>query len=75
MHDELQNLVAAVLSPLEALNAATVLPARYFGLADRGVVREGMLADLVLVDGDPTVDLTTSRNIVKVWARGVEFDG
>ncbi|AEO66640.1 uncharacterized protein THITE_2088123 [Thermothielavioides terrestris NRRL 8126] len=74
LHDELENLVAAGLSPVEALNAATVLPARYFGLEDRGVVREGMLADLLLVDGDPTVDIRASRNVVKVWVRGVEFD-
>ncbi len=75
LHDELENLVEAGLSPAEALNAATVLPAKHFGLADRGAVREGMLADLVLVDGDPTTDITASRNIVKIWVRGVEFDG
>lgn len=74
LHDELENLVAAGLSPVDALNAATALPAKYFGLKDRGAVREGMLADLVLVDGDPTVDISSSRRIVKVWARGVEVD-
>jgi imidazolonepropionase-like amidohydrolase len=73
MHDELEHLVAAGLSPVEALNAATVVPARSFGLHDRGVIREGMLADLVLVDGDPTVNITASRNIVRVWVRGVEW--
>lgn len=74
LHDELENLVQAGLSPVEALNAATALPARHFGLVDRGVVREGMRADLVLVDGDPTVDITASRRIVKVWVRGVEYE-
>ncbi|KAK4110166.1 hypothetical protein N656DRAFT_800412 [Canariomyces notabilis] len=73
IHDELEHLVAAGLSPVEALNAATVVPARSFGLHDRGVIREGMLADLVLVDGDPTVNITASRNIVRVWVRGVEW--
>jgi imidazolonepropionase-like amidohydrolase len=74
LHDELENLVAAGLSQVEALNAATVLPARHFGLADRGAIKEGMLADLVLVNGDPTVDITATRKIVKVWVRGVGFD-
>jgi hypothetical protein len=75
LHDELENLVAAGLSPVEALNAATVLPAKYFGLADRGIIKEGMRADLLLVDGDPTTDITATRRITKVWVNGVEFDG
>lgn len=74
LHDELENLVAAGLTPVEALNAATVLPAKYFGLADRGVIKEGMRADLLLVDGDPTTDITATRNIVKIWVGGIEFD-
>ena len=75
LHDELENLVAAGLSPVEALNAATVLPAKYFGLTDRGIIKEGMRADLLLVDGDPTTDITATRRITKVWVSGVEFDG
>jgi imidazolonepropionase-like amidohydrolase len=74
LHDELENLVAAGLSPVEALNAATVAPATYFGLADRGSIRQGMRADLVLVDGDPTANISDSRNIVKVWVGGLEFN-
>jgi len=73
LHDELENLVEAGLSPVEALNAATVLPAKHFSLTDRGAIREGMMADLVLVDGDPTADIAATRNIVKVWVRGVEI--
>ncbi|KAK3390750.1 hypothetical protein B0H63DRAFT_466393 [Podospora didyma] len=75
LHDELENLVVeGGLSPVQALNAATLMPARVFGLAgQRGAVREGLLADLVLVDGDPTVDIKKTRNVVKVWVRGVEF--
>lgn len=75
LHGELENLVAAGLSPVEALNAATALPAKHFGLSDRGVVKEGMRADLVLVDGDPTTDITAARRITKVWVNGVEFEG
>lgn len=57
MHGELDNLVGAGLSSSEALRAATVAPAVQFGLRDRGVVAVGMRADLLLVDGDPLVDL------------------
>ena len=74
IHDELENLVAAGLNPVEALNAATVLPAKFFRLPDRGVIREGMRADLLLINGDPTRNITTTRNIVQVWVGGVEFN-
>ena len=41
-----------------------------FGLADRGTVAEGLRADLVLVDGDPTVDLAATRRVRGVWIGG-----
>ncbi|KAJ5606113.1 hypothetical protein N7510_008894 [Penicillium lagena] len=74
LHDEMENLVEVGLSPVEALNAATIMPAQYFGLNDRGVIKEGMRADLLLVDGDPTKDISATRNIVKVWVEGMEFN-
>ncbi|MGW4525495.1 amidohydrolase family protein [Amycolatopsis sp. NPDC004378] len=70
LHHELALLVAAGLSERDALRAATDLPARYFGLPDRGAVREGLRADLVLVDGDPTRDITATAKIRRVWAAG-----
>jgi imidazolonepropionase-like amidohydrolase len=71
LHGELALLVGAGLSNVAALVAATSAPARAFGLADRGLVRPGMRADLVLVDGDPTHDITATRRVVMVWKRGV----
>lgn len=68
---ELELLVRAGLTPSEALRSATSLPAAVFGLTDRGRVAPGLRADLVLVAGDPTTDITTTRNIVDVWRRGV----
>ncbi len=70
LHHELAPLVDAGLSETDALRAATDLPARYFGFSDRGAVREGLRADLVLVDGDPTRDVAATGRIRRVWAAG-----
>jgi imidazolonepropionase-like amidohydrolase len=72
LHDELEMLVDAGLSTVEALRAATVLPAQHFGLHDRGVIEPGRRADLVLIDGDPVADIRTTRQIRRVWCAGVE---
>lgn len=70
MHGELALLVRAGLSPVDALAAATSLPARRFGLGDRGRIAPGLRADLLLVDGDPTVDITATRAIAGIWKNG-----
>ncbi|MFF4610186.1 amidohydrolase family protein [Streptomyces albidoflavus] len=72
LHHELALLVDAGLTPLDALRAATVLPARHFGLTDRGAVAPGLRADLVLVDGDPLADITATARVRAVWCGGVE---
>jgi hypothetical protein len=64
-------LVQAGLTPLETLRAATSIPAAKFDLAGRGVIRKGGLADLVLVNGDPSVNIEATRDIVAVWKDGV----
>ncbi len=74
LHGELQLLVASGLSPAAALTAATALPARIFHLADRGRIAPGLRADLVLVDGDPTTDITATRSIVTIWKNGHVVD-
>jgi imidazolonepropionase-like amidohydrolase len=71
MHRELVLLAEAGLSTEEALAAATSVPARHFGLTDRGRIAPGLRADLVLVHGDPTRDITATGNVVEVWRRGV----
>jgi imidazolonepropionase-like amidohydrolase len=72
LHHELELLVDAGLTKLDALRAATSLPARYFGLADRGVIEPGRRADLVLIDGDPLQDIKATRLIRLLWCGGVE---
>lgn len=74
LHHELGSLVEAGLSPVEALIAATSAPATAFDLADRGGLRPGLRADLVLVRGDPTEDIRATRDIVGVWKHGVRVE-
>ncbi len=74
LHRELELLVRAGLSPEAALAAATSVPARTYSLNDRGRVAPGLRADLVLVAGDPTRDITATREIVAIWKRGVRVD-
>jgi imidazolonepropionase-like amidohydrolase len=71
LHTELERLVEAGLTPLEALEAATVRPAEFFSLDDEmGVVEVGGRADLVLLDSDPLEDIANTRTIAAVFARG-----
>ena len=74
LHHELQLLVAAGLTPVEALKSATSVPARRFGLIDRGRIVPGARADLLLVKGDPTTSITDTLNIQSIWRRGVMFN-
>lgn len=74
IHRELELLVKAGLTPLEALRAATSVPARTFSLTDRGRIAPGLRADLVLVNGDPTTDILATRDIAMVWKRGTVID-
>lgn len=74
VHGELAALVDAGLSAAEALRAATAAPAEAFKLTDRGRIAPGMRGDLLLVDGDPTVDIAATRDIRGIWARGFRFD-
>ncbi len=74
LHGELSLLVRAGLSPSAALNAATALPAKIFGLHDRGRIAVGMRADLVLVSGNPTKNITDTRNIDFIWKNGYRLE-
>jgi imidazolonepropionase-like amidohydrolase len=69
LHEELRLLVGAGLSPVDALRAATIVAATTFGL-DRGSVEPGRRADLLLVEGDPTADISATERIRHVWIKG-----
>jgi imidazolonepropionase-like amidohydrolase len=70
LHIELQLLVLAGFSPIEALRAATSLPATTFHLQGRGRIAAGYRADLVLVNGDPTRDIVATVAIERIWKNG-----
>jgi imidazolonepropionase-like amidohydrolase len=71
LHDELEWFTRAGFSPLEALQTATVNPARFLGRADsQGAVQVGKRADLVLLDADPLLDIRNVSQIAAVVVRG-----
>ncbi len=75
LHHELQLLVAAGLTPYQALEAATRSPARFLGLTDgSGTVAPGGPADLVLLDANPLEKISNTRRIRGVVRRGVWMD-
>ncbi|MFC8015809.1 amidohydrolase family protein, partial [Streptomyces cinereoruber] len=71
---DLQLLVDAGMTPLEALRAATSKPAHYWQLPGRGTIATGSIADLVLVNGDPTADIDDVRDIDSIWRMGSRVD-
>jgi imidazolonepropionase-like amidohydrolase len=71
LHVELERLVEAGLTPLEALQTATVNPTRVLEKADSlGTIEPGKLADLVLVDANPLEDIRNTQKIRAVVADG-----
>ena len=74
-HLELALMVEAGLTPMQAINNATSNAARLLKLDDRGVLASGKLADLVVLESDPTADIANSRKIYAVWHRGKKAAG
>ncbi len=71
LHDELALLVKGGLSPLAALQSATINPARFLGRdSELGTVAEGKLADLVLLDANPLEDIANTKRIAAVVVNG-----
>ena len=66
LHTELELMVKAGIPASEALADSTSVPAKVFGLADRGRIAPGLRADLLLVHGDPTTDIRRTRDIVAI---------
>ena len=73
---ELELYMQAGLSNVEALQTATIIPARMTGMDDRtGSIAPGKIADIVLVDGDVSRDVTNLRHVETVFLDGYRLDG
>jgi imidazolonepropionase-like amidohydrolase len=75
LHEELQRFVDAGFTPLEALQTATLNPARFFGMESQlGTVEPGKLADLVLFSANPLENIANTQKIAGVVVNGRYFD-
>jgi len=71
LHEELQRFVAAGFTPMEALQTATLNPAKFLGMEDRlGTIEKGKLADMVLLDANPLDDIGNTQKIAAVIVSG-----
>ncbi|MDQ6786302.1 MAG: amidohydrolase family protein [Acidobacteriota bacterium] len=75
LHEELQLFVKAGLTPMQALQSATINPAKYLNMQDElGTIEKGKLADLVLLDANPLEDISNTKKINAVVMNGRLLD-
>ena len=68
---EMELLIAAGMSPLEVISSSTIINAEYFRTEERlGSIEKGKLADLILVEGNPSKDIKSMYSIKKVMLNG-----
>jgi imidazolonepropionase-like amidohydrolase len=73
-HTELADMVAAGMTPMDALIAATRTSTEILGLDRIGAIAAGKSADFVVLDANPLADILNTRRISRVYLRGVEVD-
>ena len=75
LHHELELYVRAGIAPTEVLRMATLTPALVMGVnKDRGAIAAGKLADMILIDGDPTQDIRDINKVTTVIKGGKVYD-
>jgi imidazolonepropionase-like amidohydrolase len=75
LHRELELYVQAGMTPLQAIQSATIVSARAMNLdRDSGTVEPGKRADLILVDGNPIANISDIRKVSRVVANGRLYD-
>ncbi len=75
LHREIELYVQAGMTPMEAIQSATIVSARAMQLdKTAGTIEAGKRADLILVDGDPLKDITTLRKVTRVVTNGRMYD-
>ncbi len=73
-HRELELMVQAGLTPIEAITVGTQSSGRLLGFEDTGTLEVGMRGDFIIVPGDPAALVTATRNIAAVFRGGIEVD-
>jgi imidazolonepropionase-like amidohydrolase len=69
---EMELMVESGISNSDVIQAATIENARFFRIEDRlGSIEKGKIADLILINGNPLVDIKATRNIERVMLNGV----
>ena len=75
LHRELELYVEAGMTPMEAIESATSVPARAMGLNDRvGTIAAGKRADLLLLNADPLADIRATRQVWRTIAAGAVYE-
>jgi hypothetical protein len=73
IHDEIAMFVQAGLTPFAALQTATVNPANYLEMKDKGTIEQGKIADLLLLDQNPLDDIKNTKSINGIFKNGVFY--
>jgi imidazolonepropionase-like amidohydrolase len=73
-HQELEYLVNAGLTPLQALQSGTLNVARFFNETDRGEIAENHVADFILLEANPLEDIRATNDIIGVMRSGIWYD-
>ena len=74
LHREIELYVQAGFTPMEAIQAATIVPARAMGVEkELGTVQKGKRGDLILINGDPLQDIHNTRNVEYVITNGTMY--